>query len=462
MEFHPPSEPEPPAPPPEPPAQPPWPPEEPPAASDRHPIRMVVTDDLERRRLTVFFRWLLAIPLVVWLAIWSIGAFFAAIVNWFITLIKGRSPLSLHDFFASYVRFTTHLHAYLFLAANPYPGFTGKPGYPIDVEIDPPGPQNRWKTAFRLILALPALMLAGALIGAPGGGGSNNTYNQQSPSTTEYAISFGSAFITISVLAWFACMARARMPHGLRDLFAYGLRYGAQAWGYLFLLTDRYPNADPEQPAADPPEKERKVLMRVEDDLRRSRLTVFFRFLLFLPHLVWLLLWTIVVLLASIVNWFATLALGRSPAPLHRFIAAYVRYAIQVYAYVFLIANPFPGFVGAPGIYPLEVSIAGPERQSRWKTLFRLFLALPALVIAGTLNGALILVSLFGWFVALALGRFPNGFRNLGAWALRYSAETDAYLYLLTDTYPYSGPWDFAPPRPAPQEPEPAPEAALA
>jgi Domain of unknown function (DUF4389) len=463
MEFHPPSDPGVPAPPPAPPAQPPWPPEEPPADPDRHPIRVVVDDDLERSRLTVFFRWILAIPLLIWLGIWSIGAFFAAIVNWFLTLIKGISPLSLHDFFASYVRFTTHVHAYLFLAANPYPGFTGKPGYPIDVEIDPPERQNRLKTAFRFILALPAIALAGIFVGVPAGGSGNTSYStDQSTNNTEYAASFASAFLTISVLAWFACMARGRMPHGLRDLFAYGLRYGAQAWAYLFLLTDRYPNADPVLPAADPPEKTRAVLLHLEDDLRRSRLTVFFRFLLFLPHLVWLILWSVAMVLASILNWFATLILGRSPSFLHRFLAAYVRYAIHVYAYVFLIANPFPGFVGAPGTYPIEVEIAGPERQHRLKTFFRLFLALPASVINGTLSGALILVAFFGWFVALFTGRMPNGFRNLGAWALRYSAETDAYYLLLTETYPYSGPWDFAPPVRATPEPEPEPEPAFA
>ena len=157
MESHPPSEPGSPGPPAEPPAFPPEPPATPPSDPDRHPIRVVVTDDLERSRVTVFFRWLLAIPLLIWLVIWSIGAFFVAIANWFVTLVKGRTPISLHDFFASYVRFTTHVHAYLFLAADPYPSFSGKPGYPIDVEIDPPEPQSRWKTAFRFFLALKCL-----------------------------------------------------------------------------------------------------------------------------------------------------------------------------------------------------------------------------------------------------------------------------------------------------------------
>ena len=139
-----------------------------------------------------------------------------------------------------------------------------------------------------------------------------------------------------------------------------------------------------------------------------------------------------------------------------------MRYLVQVYAYVFLIANPFPGFVGAPGTYPVEVEIDGPERQHRLKTAFRFFLAIPAFFISSALSGALILAALFGWFVSLALGRMPEGLRNLGAWALRYGAEVDSYLYLLTDTYPYSGPWEFAPPVPAPPEPEPEPEAAFA
>jgi hypothetical protein len=56
----------------------------------------------------------------------------------------------------------------------------------------------------------------------------------------------------------------------------------------------------------------------------------------------------------------------------------------------------------------------------------------------------------------------PLGFRNVGAWALRYGAETNAYFLLLTDVYPYSGPWEFAPPRPASPEPEPEPEPAFA
>lgn len=451
----------------EPPQEPPRePPLEPPAADDGHPIRVVVDDDLERTRLTVFFRLLLALPLILWFFLWSFGAFLIAIVNWFITLIAGKTPPSLHDFYASYIRFSTHLTAYLFLAANPYPGFSGQPGYPVDVEIAQPLPQRRWKTLLRGFLALPALVLTTVLVGSPGGGGGWGGGSSGSQSDAGefqwYDLSLGSALFAVAVLAWFACLARGRMPTGIRDLMAYGLRYAAQTWGYFFLLTDRYPNADPVEPPALAPEKPRAVRLVLEDDLRRSRLTVFFRFLLFLPHLVWLLLWSIAAGVAIFVNWLVALVVGRPPSALHRFLSAYVRYTTHVIAYLFLIANPFPGFVGAPGTYPVDLEIAGPERQHRLKTLFRFFLAIPTFFIYGALGGALWIVAFFGWFVALALGRMPQGFRNLGAWALRYSAELDAYLYVLTDTYPYSGAWEFAPPRPALPEPEPGPEPETA
>jgi len=57
-----------------------------------HPIRLVVTDDLQRNRLTSFFRLILAIPHLVWLALWSIVAVLAAVANWVATLVNGKSP----------------------------------------------------------------------------------------------------------------------------------------------------------------------------------------------------------------------------------------------------------------------------------------------------------------------------------------------------------------------------------
>src|SRR6185312_15360931 len=102
--------------------------------------------------------------------------------------------------------------------------------------------------------------------------------------------------------------------------------------------------------------------------------------------------------------------------------------------------NPFPGFVGAAGSYPFEIVIAPRERQNRWKTGFRIVLAIPALILAAAYAGLGFVVGVLGWFSSLARGRMPRGLRNAGALALRYQAQTHGYLLLLTDAYPYGGP----------------------
>ncbi|HWL32141.1 MAG TPA: DUF4389 domain-containing protein [Gaiellaceae bacterium] len=426
-----------------------------------HPIQLSVEDDLRRTRLTVFFRLLLAIPHIIWITLWSIGVVFAVIFAWFAALFTGRLPQGLHDFLGMYVRYATHLGAYLAIAANPYPGFTGAPGYPVDISIPERQRQPRWKTAIRLVLAIPALVLAATLGSGFGGGGGYSTADSDSASAAQWFTSSGVGGVAAvcAILGWFAVLATGRMPVGLRNLAAYGLGYTAQAYAYVLLLTDRYPNSDPEAvgPVWELPQH--PLRLELDDDGRRSRLLVFFRLLFAIPHFVWLLLWSIAAVLAAIVNWFVVLFRGRSAEALHRFLVAYVRYYAHVTAFVTLVANPFPGFAGAPG-YPVDIAIDPPERQRRWITLFRLFLAIPAFFVSGALSVVLFVVGLLGWFAALVTGRMPTGLRNLGAYSVRYASQTNAYWFVITDAYPHASPALRPPPEPEP-EPEllPEPEA---
>ena len=166
-----------------------------------------------------------------------------------------------------------------------------------------------------------------------------------------------------------------------------------------------------------------------------------------------------VALLAAIVNWIATLIAGVSPQRLHGFLAAYVRYYLQVYAFLGLVGNPFPGFVGGEGQYPIDLRVADREPANRWTVLFRIVLALPALVLAGVFVSLLWLVAVFGWVASLVTGRMPLGLRNTGALSLRYLAQTGSYLLLIAGAYPYSGPCLERPPAPVPEAAPPAPAA---
>jgi hypothetical protein len=185
------------------------------SAQQAHPIRLVVNDDLQRNRLTVFFRIILALPCLLWAVIWGVIVLLAWIVNWFATLFMGRSPDGLHTFLASFLRFSTHVRAYTLLIADPWPGFTGKQGYPIDLEVDPPQDQNRLTVFFRLILAIPALFLVNIL---------------------------GNLSQLLAVFSWFIALVLGRVPEGLRNFAALALRIETQTYAYVMLLTGRYPS----------------------------------------------------------------------------------------------------------------------------------------------------------------------------------------------------------------------------
>jgi len=132
---------------------------------------------------------------------------------------------------------------------------------------------------------------------------------------------------------------------------------------------------------------------------------------------------------------------GEPPKPFQRFLGAYLRFYVHTFAYLFSVANLFPGFVGAPGSYPVDLIVPKISKQKRLQILFRLVLVLPALLLAVVLVAVLILIGIANWFVALLSARVTRGLRDLAIYILRYQAQVLGYgLLLLTDQYPYAGP----------------------
>jgi hypothetical protein len=195
-------------------------------------------------------------------------------------------------------------------------------------------------------------------------------------------------------------------------------------------------------PFAYEPPPPHPVRLVVYDDLKRSRLTVFFRFLLLIPHFFWQWVWWFgVAPFCVFVNWFAVLFRGSTPEDLHVLLARMLRYWTHFSSYMYLVSNPYPTFFGRPGSHPNDLEVEGPERQRRVITFFRLILAIPALVIAYVFALVMFFVAFIGWFIALVIGRMPKGMRDLAAYCLQYMVQTYAYLMILTDRYPsFSGP----------------------
>ena len=174
----------------------------------------------------------------------------------------------------------------------------------------------------------------------------------------------------------------------------------------------------------------------VEDDLRRNRLTVFFRLLLAIPQLIWLSLWGIFVYVAIVIAWCAGVILGRIPEGLHDFIARYTRALTHVSAYLSLLADPWPPFGGSPGTYPVDLRVDPPAPQSRLTIFFRVLLAIPALLLVYAFRIVNQFIGFIGWFYCLATGHMHEGMRDVSAWMLRYEVQAYAYVFLLTGRYP--------------------------
>jgi Domain of unknown function (DUF4389) len=209
-----------------------------------------------------------------------------------------------------------------------------------------------------------------------------------------------------------------------------------------FLMAMRAVDGAPVPPAL--------IVERVE---RRGRLSVAFRLLLILPQVVILYVLLLVGLFAVVLGWFAALVLGRLPEPLARYLCHLTRYTTRVYAYGFLLTDQYPPVPFSAEDYPVQVELA-PGRLNRLAVLFRLFLAIPASILAGLVVAGWSVAALVIWLLVLVAGRVPGPLFDATTVVLRYNMRTTAYTWLVTAAYP----WGLFGDQPVPTGP-PAPAA---
>jgi hypothetical protein len=171
---------------------------------------------------------------------------------------------------------------------------------------------------------------------------------------------------------------------------------------------------------------------------RRSRLTAFFRLILVIPVAIVLYVFGILAYIAIVIAWFAIVITGHYPKALYDFVANFTRMLARVTAYAALLADPYPPFGGGLNSgYPVRMEFAGPlEHYSRLKTLLRLLLAIPIAIMRYAMNILLEIGAVAAWVVIVITGRLPRGLFDVMVLANSYMARSDAYLFLLTETYP--------------------------
>lgn len=207
--------------------------------------------------------------------------------------------------------------------------------HPVDVHVPPATEErDRLTTAFRLVLAIPHLLLVGAPLAVP------LSWSWGPDDGTRFELAGGGALGAVAaacaLIAWFAILFTGRYPAGLRSLATLYLRWRVRAVAYTALLRDEYP------PFGDAPYPAELALHATDEP--RDRLSVAFRIVLAIPHLlaVWVL--GIAWFFATVLAWFSILLTGRHPEGLHAFGVGVLRWSTRVEAYLLLLHDRYPPF----------------------------------------------------------------------------------------------------------------------
>lgn len=172
--------------------------------------------------------------------------------------------------------------------------------HPVTYEADYAEEHNRLTTFFRVILAIPWLIVF-----------------------IVYAI--GSLFVTI--VAWFALLFTARYPEALRNYNTGFLRYHVRMVSWIGLQTDQWP------PFGFGEEPSYPVRISVTAPERQSRAKVFFRLILAIPALFMAAVMGLIQGGAAAVSWFSIVFRGYQPRAAHSAFSYAFTFATRLYAY---------------------------------------------------------------------------------------------------------------------------------
>jgi uncharacterized protein DUF4389 len=205
--------------------------------------------------------------------------------------------------------------------------------HPVSVAIEPQlTGRNRLTTAFRIILAIPHLILVGSVglgLAVTTGGRDRTTLSG------ETGILGGIAWV-LAIVSWVTIVIGGEHINAIRRFTRFYLRWRVRSLAYLMLLQDQYP------PFGDAPYP---ATLTIEEPRQpRNRLTVGFRVLLAIPHFFVLVFLMLAWWVTAFVAWLLILVTGAYPRTLYDFGVGALRWLIRVEAYMLLLTDDYPPF----------------------------------------------------------------------------------------------------------------------
>jgi hypothetical protein len=172
---------------------------------------------------------------------------------------------------------------------------------------------------------------------------------------------------------------------------------------------------------------------------QRNRLTVAFRIILAIPHLIVSQVWGYLAQIVGVIQWFIIVFTGKRNEGLWNLQQSWLGYYSRVIGYVSLLYDPYPAFGTDPGNAPVRTEISYEESANRLTSGLRFLWIIPAAIIYifVAIGGAV--VTLISWFAILFTGSQPMGMWEFELKVVRYTLQLQAYALMMTDTYPKFG-----------------------
>jgi hypothetical protein len=203
------------------------------------------------------------------------------------------------------------------------------PTYPVNLSVEyPDRPLDRLSTAFRIFVAIPIMIVLGAVSGT--------TWSFYSSSGTVHVVAGAGGLLFLGPLLMI--LFRQKYPRWWFDWNLELQRFTNRVLVYVLLMDDRYPSTDQEQGLR---------LDYAYPDVPRelNRFLPLVKWLLAIPHYIVLAFLWIAVFFVVIVAWFAILFTGRYPRGIFVFVEGVVRWGQRVVAYAFtLVTDRYPPF----------------------------------------------------------------------------------------------------------------------
>ena len=177
------------------------------------------------------------------------------------------------------------------------------------------------------------------------------------------------------------------------------------------------------------------ILVNFAGPARQRRVTVLFRYVLVIPHVIVLYALGIAAEVVGVIGWFAALFTGQLPDWAHTFLTGMLRWQTRAYAYLFMLTDVYPPFSLDDDGYPVRL-VTRPTTLNRLAVLFRIILVIPAGILAAVAASGLVILSFFVWLIALVTGQVPPALHQAVAAIVRYTARYGGFFYMVTSEYP--------------------------